>query len=182
MFILCLGGGTNPVSQYYFVSKRYLCQRDFSYRCQTVILSTSIIIIIHHCLVSITNRWLLHCESTYFIRFNQKPPSPKMEPRKRAQMNEIVERGYCYKIQWSSKCCLFKRHAWYICSDEYALSSSGWQLLRWICPWCQTPCNWRLQCTYGLCEDCNAHMGFVDKSDGMVNSYGIGERNFFSTF
>jgi hypothetical protein len=30
-------------------------------------------------------------------------------------------------------------------------------------------------------EDYSAHVGFADKSDRMVNSYGIGQRNSFST-
>jgi hypothetical protein len=53
-----------------------------------------------------------------------------------------------------------------VCSDEYAISSSGWKLPRWIWPCRQTPCNWIL----------HIHMGFVDKSDRMVNSYGIAQR------
>jgi hypothetical protein len=41
-----------------------------------------------------------------------------MEPQKRAKINEIEKRGYCYKSQGASKCCLLKdKHDVYVLTN-----------------------------------------------------------------
>jgi len=53
-----------------------------------------------------------------------------------------------------------------VCSHKYAYSSSGRQFLWRIWPAVKPR----------VIEDYNAHMGYVDKLDSMVNSYGIARR------
>ncbi|XP_023726519.1 piggyBac transposable element-derived protein 4 [Cryptotermes secundus] len=90
--------------------------------------------------------------------------------RNLAQIDEIEKKkkGYCDKSEGESKCCSLERQALCVCSDEYAPSSIGGdESGHAIKP--------------HVIEDYNAHMGFVDKSDRMVNSYGIARRTWKGT-
>jgi hypothetical protein len=100
-----------------------------------------------------------------------------MESQKHAQINEIEKRGYCYKSQEaSSVVCLKDKHDVCILTNIHPPPVDG---------------NFQEESDHAfkpqVIEDYNAHMGFVDKSDRMVNSYGKPgghgneQRNCFST-
>jgi hypothetical protein len=75
---MCLGRVINPLRQYYFVSKMYLQHCDFWYQCQTVILSTSIIIIFDHYIVLLTGDSVTLPINIIYSVWLETPPPPKL--------------------------------------------------------------------------------------------------------
>jgi hypothetical protein len=91
-----------------------------------------------------------------------------MEPQKCAQINELKEGDIVTRVKGHlSVVCLKDKHDVHVLTNMHSPPEDG---------------NFRDESGHAVkphvIEGYNAHMGFVDKSDRMVNSYGIDRRTW----